>query len=423
MNFSGNSRIFELTVLIVTALLFVSALPASAAPVQVQSETGSVFDPEASGTVNLGDASFTSGALLFNTDTAKYSTDGGVTWSAEANYGLSESGDVELGLFVFNSLTIGGITVTVQGNRGLALASRGDMTFQGTLNVNGGSGSGGTYSNPGGDCGTWSTPDLSGKGGFGAPGAEGGNLGADYESAPPPSDAGNGGLRSSDGDGIGYGGGTENGEYGGGGGYGGAGGSAGATGGSTYGDNILLDLYGGSGGGGANRRNSCWWQTWAGGGGGGGAIELVAAGNLAFSGTLNARGGYGKNNGDNRVHAGGGSGGGILMAGTTVNFTGSISVKGGNVSAASDTDGNSGGGGRVAVYTGLYASMWNPGKWSPTNASGLSDEQLSELHGLTYSGGSVDTSCGDRPDGQNGGAGTFYIMAVPPPTGTLISIR
>jgi len=116
----------------------------------------------------------------------------------EANYGLSQSGKVELGLFAFNSLSIkSGVTVKVQGNRGLVLASRGPLSFAGTISLNGIEGTSGSTSG-----------QPTGVGGLGGSGAEGGVRKTSWSSLGLNSDYGAGGLRTSSGHGVGYGGDT-----------------------------------------------------------------------------------------------------------------------------------------------------------------------------------------------------------------------
>jgi hypothetical protein len=155
--------------------------------------------------------------------------------------------------------------------------------------------------------------------------------------------------------------------------YGGAGGSHGGAGGqgfvgsnpvgSTYGDDLVTNLHGGSGGalglaepfeivmlGGPRAR----------GGSGGGAIEIVAANDISIgpNATISCSGQEGFT--ALMTGGGGGSGGTVLLAaGGSIRHQGTISVKGGAGGAAkqpsghqnlADGHGGGGGGGRIAMY-------------------------------------------------------------------------
>jgi hypothetical protein len=384
----------------VAALVLALVCPARAVPVEVQATMGSIFDPAAAGTVDLGDQSFTTGnvtgSLVFNTDTGLYSTDNGTTWSAtEANYGLSESGNVQMGLFVFNSLSIGsGVTVQVQGNRGLVLASRGDLILGADLDIAG-------------------SPGSASSAGVGGPGAEGAARAQPTDSDPPGPTAGNGGAPgNNDGRGRGAGSGHARGYncrapsagYG----TSGDGGHNSTPGGIAYGDNLLVDLYGGSGGGGAYEDSN----TKAGGGGGGGSLALIARGSLELDGTIDAYGGDGgldlEGGGSENAAGGGGSGGGVLLAGGTVAFGASadINAYGGYV----NWSGNYavGGGGRVAVYVGAFGTGTQVARSGRTVTAAEPDS----LSGLTVTGASNPV---DMEHPSMSRPGTFYVVENPDP--------
>jgi MYXO-CTERM domain-containing protein len=336
----------------------------------VASLNGSLFDPNA-GTV-LGDLNVTSD-FSFDTDALTGSAFGGtgdVARSQDYTTPLDPSNPgVELAMYAFDSVSIGSggevVNVTVTGNRGLALASMGDLTIGENVTFN-------LAGTPGQDR----NANGNASGGLGGPGACGGQYGtaavtdaskAAGHCAPPGNLRGQGGRSTSGVNaylnwGYGPGGGrlnTANDEEGGGGGaYGGNGGDggdnsgSGGDGGALYGDDEITNLYGGSGGGGSREGNG----ARAPGGGGGGSIELIALGTLTFSGTINAYGGRGGNatlNG-NSASGGGGSGGGVILAATTLDVTAGAAINaygglGGNASGT-DFDGGGGGGGRIAWY-------------------------------------------------------------------------
>ncbi|MBM4149478.1 MAG: hypothetical protein FJ224_10595 [Lentisphaerae bacterium] len=264
----------------------------------------------------------------------------------------NESKLVEVALFPFTSINIpAGVTVTVQGRRPIALSALGNIAIGANINLDGGDGA-----KSGNNA-------LGGAGGSGA-------TGNSITNAPPPVNKGAGGRGgSNDGDpppptdGIGIGAGRApfgiragggGAGYAGGGGAGSYPGTSGPAGtpGAMYGNETLTELYGGSGGGGGAAESA---NLNCGGGGGGGAIELIAGGTIAVSGTISASGGAG---GSRNGPGGGGSGGAILLAARNIAFTGTNNVAGGAGGTYSTTHGGGGGsGGRVAFYsTNVYAS-------------------------------------------------------------------
>jgi len=323
-------------VLVVLAVLIASGASQAAT-------IGSRFDPN--DYASNGVANFTSGSMTFDTDFETFYGDGGF---GTGQVVTSASGNVELVLYNFDSLTIAsGVTVTITGNRGVVISSLGDIDLNAQIKVNGTVGSG----------------NVVGKGG---PGAEGGVRNTSFNSNPPPNAAGNGGNdgagSGNHSDGVGFGGGAKasTGNAGYGGGYGGYGRRAGGTGsaqnsliGSTYGDAMLTDLYGGSGGGGSKSGSNANDSS---GGGGGGAMELTALGTILLrgGGDLFADGGNGfaTTNSNSDRGSGGGSGGAIMLNAPTVDIRSGtmLSVDGGN-GGNGDTKGGGGGGGRIAIYT------------------------------------------------------------------------
>lgn len=136
------------------------------------------------------------------------------------------------------------------------------------------------------------------------------------------------GLATSQSDGEGPGGGVRGAASGAGGGFCGRGGASsdGGAGGTTYGDDALTPLVGGSSGAGGD-------GTAAEGGSGGGAIQLVAATAISVTGVINAGGVAGKRS------AGGGAGGAILLEAPSVDVSGTLAANGGG--GAGGLDGQS----------------------------------------------------------------------------------
>ena len=100
--------------------------------------------------------------------------------------------------------------------------------------------------------------------------------------------------------------------------------------GSTYGNNFLLPLQGGSGGGGSFNHNG--GNLPVGGGGGGGAILIAASGQIILTGGISANGGSGGqsevNGYYNNYFGGGGSGGAARLVSSKFIGSGGISVGG-----------------------------------------------------------------------------------------------
>lgn len=251
------------------------------------------------------------------------------------------------GIFNFTDVTVAtGVTLTFAKNTSnspVTILATGDITIDGTINVNGGNGG---PSNDG-------TPGIGGPGGFN--GGQGGWFSA------------NGGSQMAGGDGQGPGRGTGapailNGGAGGGsyGSKGGTGSGSGTQGmpGPTYGNGFLLPLIGGSGGGGGaggGRRGS-------GGGGGGGAILLAASGTVSINGLVSANGGSAgvKTSSGPGGH---GSGGGVRIIATTIQGTGEITAR----HLAFDVNGVASGTGRIR----LEAEIISPISTNPTHSFDL----------------------------------------------------
>ena len=249
------------------------------------------------------------GILAF---TAAIDTQGG---SANAATGIPE-----LAVFSFDDINIGpGVAITVTGNRGLSLLSRGDVTLRSTISVNGGNL--GAASPAGGYAGAADATDGAG---------------------PAP------GKRTTIGNYAGAGGGA----------YAGAGGQGGgytptdSLGGAAYLalNSLAGSLYGGSGGGAGLNGG-----TLGLGGGGGGAIEISALGQINLFSAVTSNGGLAGVAANGYGGGGGGSGGSVRIAGSKValNGTAVIAANGSDGGLATGgggfNAGGGGGGGRVLI--------------------------------------------------------------------------
>jgi hypothetical protein len=374
---------------------------------------GSRFD--ATDYASLGVLTLTDGdSISFNTTTLAYSgTVGGLAFDGVGVYATSEAQDageggntsgvdgvtVQLAMYNFESINISsGVSITIDGNAGIALGSLGDMTIGSNINVNGSNGS----------------QSISGQGGSGG---EAGVAGASFDSAPPSNNNGDGG-RHGGGldkavDGKGFGGGyapsaiTAN-NNGGAGGYGGNGGGDNLTiggngsGGTTYGDEELTLLFGGSGGAGSNAKSNLYDSSGA---GGGGAIELTAVGTLTLSANLNANGGRGNMTtaGTGDKGSGSGSGGGILLNAEDIVITGVVSAYGGDGRiSGTDSSAPGGGGGRIAIYAGNSLTIDGNDIGDGTLITDVNVDPSVNVNGGTR--GSVAS-----------GEGTLFISVVPEP--------
>lgn len=233
------------------------------------------------------------------------------------------------GVFNFTTVNIpSGVTVTFKKNAANTPAyilATGNVTIAGTVRVDATAANG-------------IQPGVGGPGGF---------------------DGGFGGTQGiSGGNGIGPGGGGYakygTGGGGGGGGFGtsgGAGGYAGASG-STYGNEQILPLIGGSGGGGGSGYGYPTAYTGGAGGGGGGALLIASSGTIIVNGSITAKGGQGSNA---TVSAGGGgSGGAIKLIANTISGEGTISASGGSgglSAAGGGWYGGYGGNGKIRLET------------------------------------------------------------------------
>lgn len=256
----------------------------------------------------------------------------------------------ESGVFNFTTVHIPtGVTVTFKKNSQntpVTILATGDVTIDGTVDVNGANGN-------------YLIPGAGGPGGF-----DGGQGGVAYQVG-----------KRGEGPGGGSGGGPRtNSNSGGGGGDGGSFGSSGGEGsynyvtnigspGSTYGNERILPLIGGSGGGGGGGTTV---YVGGAGGGGGGAILIASSGVLTINGIITANGGAGAK-GENNGYAGGGagaSGGSIRLIANTISGNGSISAAGGSGAGSYNSYGSGAGGGagriRFEALNVLRVSSTNP---------------------------------------------------------------
>jgi len=237
------------------------------------------------------------------------------------------------GIFNYTDVTIAaGATLTFAKNANntpVTILASGDVTIDGTINVNGSNG--GNYGN--------GSPGVGGPGGY-----NGGRAG--FTNQITISEGGNG-----QGPGRGTGGRRGQAKAAGGGGFGTDGshgeccnGNPQGKGGPSYGNAELLPLIGGSGGGGGSGGNS--FVPASGGGGGGGALLIAASGTITVTGSITARGGAAGVVGccSSAGSGGSGSGGAIRLVATTIQGNGTIT-------AEKRTDGTDGGEGRIRLET------------------------------------------------------------------------
>ncbi|MBX3435271.1 MAG: hypothetical protein KF847_18280 [Pirellulales bacterium] len=254
---------------------------------------------------SLGTLNVSSGTLSINTSTLAMSGAAsftGINWPQPSGPPIA--------VFVFDAINITGGSISIIGDRPLALLSKSDAQIVPTTSISG--------------------VQISGSETRPGPGGYGGGY---VFVATAPQHA----------HGAGPGGGVTIGNFAQGGAYGGAGGSSFSSpyipGPAPYGG-LLTTLQGGSGGG---VYTSSGFSSGSG-GGGGGAIEIGAVGNLAI-GAILANGG----NATSGIAGGGGAGGGILLhAGGSVSYTGTLQVNGGNPTSSAGP-GSGGGAGRIAI--------------------------------------------------------------------------
>ncbi|MDD5678684.1 MAG: hypothetical protein PHW60_11975 [Kiritimatiellae bacterium] len=196
--------------------------------------------------------------------------------------------------------------------------------------------------------------------------------------------------------------------YGGGGGYGGKGGpgSQGA-GGNTY-PWTNAPLRPGSGGGG---------NSW----GDGGGLVWIEAGTVTVDGTIRADGAFAA------VHGGGGSGGGILIWANKFRgaASGQLTAIGGSNVPSYNSGG--GGGGRIAVWQRVSPADRQTILADPDNAAANVPRIAitNDFIGTDFAG-SFSAMYGvgkDGISGYNGVTGTVVRLSVPPPKGTIFSVR
>ncbi|SVB26295.1 uncharacterized protein METZ01_LOCUS179149, partial [marine metagenome] len=285
--------------------------------------------PGLPGSVYVGPKSQVAGNLTFNSGTLTFDTGGSWSHSSGAkgagmvtHHSFEGNGGARYGYgictFSFDSVNLGSsVAVLVRGRNALQLNVTGNVLIDTAISLNGSSGSQGAYSG------------RSGPGGW-----DSGRAADNVTSNEHP---------ALEGQGPGGGRGFETGRSNGGGSYGGkgTGGLLGGTPGSTYGDEVITYLVGGSGAGHAEggTGNS---------GGGGGAIGIRSDANITIqaNGSISANGGHGLYVGDRS--GAGGSGGAVRIEAANITNLGKISAKGGDALGGSSS-GGAGGGGRVAL--------------------------------------------------------------------------
>lgn len=248
------------------------------------SSSGLLVVTEGSAVINTGTAGDGGSIPSITVGTTTYYG----TWQAQTAVIEGETFQAQTAVFCFDEIEVrAGVNVVVNGSRGLALLSKGDISWKSTLDV----GSAGA-SNYG--CGN--SPDGAGTGGgYGGPGQW------SFSSS------------------IGWL----------------------TPGGQSYGEPTLASiLLGGSSGG--------WGKVGGMSGAGGGAVELVADGTLTVDAIIRANGGNGA---ATYWGGGGGSGGAVLLKARRLAFgeDGGIEALGGTCPTTMNV-GASGSAGRVALY-------------------------------------------------------------------------
>ena len=288
-------------------------------------------------------------SCLFAFDSGSDGSDGVLNPNVDTQVPLPDDGILQ-----YTSINIpNGVTVTFSRNTTntpVRILVSGDAIIDGTIDV---SGEDGAPSSGAGD-GNVGDDGFPGNGGPGGYGGGFGGMGS--------ADASNNGPRTPQG-GIGPGGGippnvnlTRNDCFGSGGSFAGVGSvdtSCGPSGSSTYGNEELQPLIGGSGGSGGPGRTS---TRGSGGGGGGGGLLVAVSGTLSVNGGIVANGGkagdIGSTYGDSSAGrtGGPGSGGAIRLVATTLDGNGGISAVGGARARYGDnTLGTTGGAGRIRL--------------------------------------------------------------------------
>lgn len=287
-----------------------------------------------------------------------------------------------------------GVTVTFIGNAAntpVYMLATGDVTINGTLNLNGAAGA--TVPGQGGPGGF--------NGGFGAtnsdPAGRGMGPGGGYPGAPASFGCSNGGGGS----------------------FGTLGaaqcGTTGGAAGSTYGNVNLFPLIGGSGGGGCGYYNTGLINA----GGGGGAILIASSGNIYLNGSVTANGGAG-----NWI-AGSGSGGGIRLMANNIIGSGSLSAAGGN-------GGVHGGAGRIRLeaYTNNNTISSNPaysysntmGSVFPTSAPSLVINSIGDVNVPASAAGLYSQPDIYLPNGTTSAVVNITAYNVPTSTQVVVNV-
>ncbi len=262
----------------------------------------------------------------------------------------------ESGVFNFTTVTIpANIVVTFPinvRNPPVTILATGDVTINGTINLNGGDASN-------------SVPGAGGPGGF--DGAQGGLAYQSGKNGGGPGGGRGGAARTN----ASFGGGN-----GGGAGYFLAGGTGGTTevsapggsGGIVYGNEKIFPAIGGSGGGGGGGTTLYGSGD---GGGGGGSLVVASSGAIAINGIIVADGGKGSSPVVGCANCGGGGGGGsggsIRLLANTISGNGTLSAVGGTGGRGYNFYGGTGSVGRIRIEA---ATLLRTGTTTPPPSLG-----------------------------------------------------
>ncbi|MDD5676732.1 MAG: hypothetical protein PHW60_01920 [Kiritimatiellae bacterium] len=227
-------------------------------------------------------------------------------------------------------------------------------------------------------------------------------------------DAGPTNIAGIDGFGPGGGKGDASNGRGGGGGYGGKGDYARAAGGVAYGY-TNAPIFAGSGGGGGLAGFAAKP--------GGGLVWIKAAEKFVLNGTLRANGESGVGN-----YRAAGSGGGIFIAAGRRFLPGEnalLSAYGGSQDGVGSARGGAGGGGRIAIWHHISEAEGQTILADPDNAAANVPRLLifTNLVDAGFAGSFAVTNGGGVAGVNESEPGSFVILTVPPPSGTIFLLR
>ncbi|MAH46496.1 hypothetical protein CMI37_11730 [Candidatus Pacearchaeota archaeon] len=140
------------------------------------------------------------------------------------------------------------------------------------------------------------------------------------------------------------------------------------------------------------------------GGAGGGALGILVAGDLTFTGTIDANGANGTSSGD--AGSGGGAGGSVYTLFTSaISTAGTINTNGGAGGGSGSNSSDGGGGGGSNRVSGGAGGDGNASGNGTDGTAGTTDD------GTGGAGGTGGTGAGDNAGGAGGGAGGYIVVS------------